>query len=979
MGGAGPRTERSLSGFAVCAVLVGLVCLTAFASAAAAAAPVFISKSFGAPSIPLGASTPLKFRIGNTEPNGGPSLAGIGFNDILPAGLVVATPSGLENGCEGTATAVEGAGSVSLSEGTLTANTLCQVSVNVTGATTGVKQNSVLVTSGAGPGNTSFATVTVAGPPKTFTAACSGGTGDTQSLVAAIEAANANAGADTVRLGAGCTYTLNAANNNWYGPNGLPAIASNITIEGSGATIARAPLAPKFRLLFVGADPNSVDTEDYVSPGPGSLTVRDVTLTGGLAKGGDSNRGGGGAGMGGAIFSQGTVVLASSTLAGNTAQGGSAVNKAIVGAEGGGIGADPSESHFGFGPGSFGGGTGGFGGEGGGGGGAGFHNPESASGATKSVPGSAGGPRTGLGGFGGGPGAQSGDGGGGGGLNDIGHVTFGGQGGAFGQGGRLGDGGGGGGVGGGGGYGIEAYGGGGGFGAGGGFGLKGGGGGGFGGGGGGGEAGASPGFGGGTAPGGIGAGGGGGAGMGGAIFNMQGQLTINNATLTGNTALGGTDNVSDHGKGIAGAVFNMSGSFTTTGSTFAANTAAYFASQIFNLVYDGNKERTAQTVLRNTIVANGVGPFDLASDKTPYNLPAELGSANADLAQFDLVRTMNPQEQGTITGVPLTADPLLGSLQPNGGATATMALLPASPAIDAGNALGLSTDQRGDPRRVDFTGIPNALGGDSSDIGAVEVQRACGVQVLPGETCHTLIVSLMGTGAGSVSGGGISCPGICSGTFGSSNTVTLTPTAASGSTFAGWSGSCGGTGSCQLTMGADQAVIATFTALGGSGGVGGGGVGGGGVGGGGVGGGGVSKASLATLGETNSVFSVGPSSTPLTGQTAAKRHPKGTRFSFRLDQPATVKIAIQTRARGRRVRGKCRPETPALHRKPRCTRILSIATLTRVGHPGLNTVPFSGRIARKALNPGRYTAVFTAIDAAGVSTPQELSFTIVRR
>ena len=122
-----------------------------------------------------------------------------------------------------------------------------------------------------------------------------------------------------------------------------------------------------------------------------------------------------------------------------------------------------------------------------------------------------------------------------------------------------------------------------------------------------------PGFGGGTAVGGAGSG----AGMGGAVFNMQGTLLIENSTLAGNHAVSGEDKVeANRGKGIAGAVFNLSGSFTATDSTFAGNSAADDASQIFNLVYDANTPRTARTTLRDTIVANGVGPFDLASNMT---------------------------------------------------------------------------------------------------------------------------------------------------------------------------------------------------------------------------------------------------------------------------------------------------------------------------------------------------------------------------
>ena len=154
-----------------------------------------------------------------------------------------------------------------------------------------------------------------------------GTTGDVPSLIAAVGSANASPGPDTVALAPGCKYALTVVNNNWYGPNGLPAIASDITIEGNGSTISRSAAAPTFRLFFVGADPLSAGTDNYVSPGPGVLTLRNVTLTGGLAKGGDSNGGGGGAGMGGAIFSQGVVTVDHSTITGNTAQGGSAAQQ----------------------------------------------------------------------------------------------------------------------------------------------------------------------------------------------------------------------------------------------------------------------------------------------------------------------------------------------------------------------------------------------------------------------------------------------------------------------------------------------------------------------------------------------------------------------------------------------------------------------------------------------------------------------------
>ena len=68
----------------------------------------------------------------------------------------------------------------------------------------------------------------------------------------------------------------------------------------------------------------------------------------------------------------------------------------------------------------------------------------------------------------------------------------------------------------------------------------------------------------------------------------------------------------------------------------------------------------------------------------------------------------------------LNVDPLLGPLQDNGGPTQTMALLPGSPAIDAGDDTPPlpDFDQRG-------PGFPR-ISGPHVDIGAFEVQQGGG-------------------------------------------------------------------------------------------------------------------------------------------------------------------------------------------------------------------------------------------------------------
>ena len=68
-------------------------------------------------------------------------------------------------------------------------------------------------------------------------------------------------------------------------------------------------------------------------------------------------------------------------------------------------------------------------------------------------------------------------------------------------------------------------------------------------------------------------------------------------------------------------------------------------------------------------------------------------------------------------------EPLLRPLDGYGGPTRTFALPPSSPAVDAGFAGQVTADQRGRPRIVNYPGVPKAVGGDNSDIGAFELQR----------------------------------------------------------------------------------------------------------------------------------------------------------------------------------------------------------------------------------------------------------------
>ena len=121
-----------------------------------------------------------------------------------------------------------------------------------------------------------------------------------------------------------------------------------------------------------------------------------------------------------------------------------------------------------------------------------------------------------------------------------------------------------------------------------------------------------------------------------------------------------------------------------------------------------------------------------------------------------------------------------------------------SPARDAGLTLADVT--------VDLEGTPRP-GGAASDIGAYEIAGSP-----PGPT---MTVVRAGNGSGIVTSApaGIDCPVDCSQAYPVGTTVTLTPTAASGSTFVGWSGGCTGTGACVVTMSGDVSVTATFALL----------------------------------------------------------------------------------------------------------------------------------------------------------------------
>lgn len=77
---------------------------------------------------------------------------------------------------------------------------------------------------------------------------------------------------------------------------------------------------------------------------------------------------------------------------------------------------------------------------------------------------------------------------------------------------------------------------------------------------------------------------------------------------------------------------------------------------------------------------------------------------------------------------------------------------------------------------------------------------------------YTLSVTKAGAGTGGVtsSPSGIDCGATCSASFASGTPMTLVAAPTGSGIFAGWSGACSGTGTCNLVMSAAQSVTATF-------------------------------------------------------------------------------------------------------------------------------------------------------------------------
>ena len=237
---------------------------------------------------------------------------------------------------------------------------------------------------------------------------------------------------------------------------------------------------------------------------------------------------------------------------------------------------------------------------------------------------------------------------------------------------------------------------------------------------------------------------------------------------------------------------------------------------------------------------------------------------------------------------------------------------------------------------------------------------------LPG--LYDLSVSRAGDATGTVtsSPAGIDCGVACSGSYAAGTVVTLTATPGAGSSFAGWSGDCSGTGSCTLTMSAARSVSAEFAPV-------------------------PDTTRPPTLADASSTTtestaatsevapsgaddSIAPAITRLQLSPAAFRAAPsgpalaslfGARLFVGLSEAATVTFRVVRSASGRQVGGRCvRPNARNADR-PRCWRWLLLPGRTvRDLTSGSNALRYRGRLSGRPLRPGRYRLLARARDTA---------------
>jgi predicted outer membrane repeat protein len=202
-------------------------------------------------------------------------------------------------------------------------------------------------------------------------------------------------------------------------------------------------------------------------------------------------------------------------------------------------------------------------------------------------------------------------------------------------------------------------------------------------------------------------------------LERSGHLTITHSTLSGNDA------------GSAGGAMTIrgpiAGELDVFDTTISGNSAAVGAGA--NVLDDATFDNS--TIAANAASTSGGGVH--AAARVGLNSTIVADNAQGDLGNdagggFDLTFALVEQPGGAALTQSSNAlsiigqDPQLGPLADNGGPTRTHLPARTSPAIERGHGELGATDQRGLPRIVDNES-PNAVNGDGTDIGAVELDK----------------------------------------------------------------------------------------------------------------------------------------------------------------------------------------------------------------------------------------------------------------
>jgi hypothetical protein len=449
------------------------------------------------------------------------------------------------------------------------------------------------------------------------------------------------------------------------------------------------------------------------------------------------------------------------------------------------------------------------------------------------------------------------------------------------------------------------------------------------------------------------------------------SLSVTGSTFESNEAGGSVGVGSGSGAGVGGGVeAGGEGSARVLNDTFRESNANHgegggFASAVpatlLNDTLSGNAATGgtggnlavlgATTTLKNTIIVGGAA----ISGSNCFVLAGSLTSAGHNLEDTA------PSQCGLGTGGDkVGVNPLLGELQGNGGPTETQALLPGSPAIDAGDDIGCpATDERGVLRPA----------GAACDIGAFEVATPA---VSTGQA--TSIASSSATLSGTFTN-----PDIASGSaFYQYGTTTeygsQTPAQAIGADTSQAPISATVTGLSPGTTYHFRAVVANAigTVLGGD----------------------QTFKSATKSGTTPTAAGVAPVLAALAvhpskvrpypnkgASLIAKSRPRGATIGYRDSEPANTTLVVQRQVSGYLLGRRCLGRRPANHRGrlKRCTLFVGVGSFTHADSVGANHLHFTGRVGGKPLPVGRYRLRAVARNASGqTSRAVTASFSIVR-